>query len=142
MTNTDLIERHNNAAIAWASARWPHPWDYAEREAAEEAFLAALTEANANLEVVEADNFRLAAGACIYPNGEGLLGDEHGNSFCSLEAERARLDARETELMAQLNETNTKLEKAREGLIEVTHFGDRNAVHIARATLAELEDGR
>ena len=39
-----LIERLNSSAIEWASKRWPHPWDYAEREAAEEAYVTALTD--------------------------------------------------------------------------------------------------
>ena len=61
------------------------------------------------IERVNAENFRLAAGVCIYPNGEGLLGDDHGNSFCSVEQERKRLDERETELMADLNKAESDL---------------------------------
>jgi hypothetical protein len=56
-----------------------------------------------HLERLETENSQLAAGACIYPNGEGLFGDEHGNSFCSVERERVRLDQRETDLMAEIN---------------------------------------
>jgi hypothetical protein len=40
----ELLAKANDDAIAWAADRWPNPWDYAEREAAEEAYVAARNE--------------------------------------------------------------------------------------------------
>lgn len=61
------------------------------------------------IEQLEAECSMLAAGACIYPNGNGLLGDDHGNSFCGIERERSALDLRETDLMARVNQLEAAL---------------------------------
>lgn len=66
-------------------------------------------EAADRIEELEAECSMFAAGACIYPNGEGLVGDEHGNSYCLVEQERVRLDTRETELLARINELEAAL---------------------------------
>jgi hypothetical protein len=43
------------------------------------------------IERLTAENFTLAAGACIYPNGDGLIGDERGNAVCAKDATIGRL---------------------------------------------------
>jgi hypothetical protein len=72
------------------------------------------TEAADALQSLQAENFMLAAGACINPGQHALVGDEHGNSICTAyealqAAERALADAeaenaRLTALVHQLGE--------------------------------------
>src|SRR5690606_26961231 len=45
------------------------------------------------IEALEAENFKLAAGACNVEGG--LIGDDHGHVYCSL---KARIEALEREL--------------------------------------------
>ena len=62
---------------------------------------------------LRAENFMLAAGACINPGDGGLVGDEHGNSICTVYEDKLKLEAEVTDLMAKLNEAQAQLATAR-----------------------------
>ena len=106
ITNADHV-------ALWLEANDPYDGDAWLAIQIIEAHERATAPLHARVQELEAENFALAAGACINPNGNGLLGDEHGNSFCGVEQERLRLDERETDLMARVNE----LESNRETLL-------------------------
>jgi len=61
---------------------------------------AALSVLEPRIEALEAENFKLAAGACNVKGG--LIGDDHGHVYCSL---KARIEALERELSWQSIET-------------------------------------
>src|SRR5690606_20941651 len=64
---------------------------------------AALSVLEPRIEALEAENFKLAAGACNVEGG--LIGDDHGHVYCSL---KARIEALERELGWQPIETAPK----------------------------------
>jgi hypothetical protein len=64
---------------------------------------AALSVLEPRIEALEAENFKLAAGACNVEGG--LIGDDHGHFCCSL---KARIEALERELGWQPIETAPK----------------------------------
>lgn len=78
----------------------------------------ALARANKRIAALEEENFMLAAGACINPGGNGLLGDEHGNSFCGVEVERAKLDEQLTNQMAKNNALQAEFDAYRKDVAE------------------------
>lgn len=68
------------------------------------------------------ENFALAAGQCIYNDGQGLTCDEYGNQVCTKELELRRLHAQREELLASLN-----------GLL--AYFESGNSVPVSQATI-------
>ncbi len=74
------------------------------------------------VERLTGENFLLAAGACINPNGIGLMGDEHGNSFCEVERERIKLDEQVTDLMATIAQLRDRVAKFAEILETVLPY--------------------
>lgn len=75
-------------------------------------------------ERLTAENSMLAAGTCINPNGNGLLGDDHGNSYCGVERDRVALDEQVTDLMARLNEATAKLAAMQEAIATAVRRAD------------------
>jgi hypothetical protein len=70
------------------------------------------------IEALQAENFMLAAGACINPGQHALVGDEHGNFVCTayeaLQAEeRAHADA-----LAQIAHLMSELQAHKDALAQ------------------------
>jgi len=101
----------------------------------------------AEIERLRAENSTLAAGACIYPNGDGLIGDERGNAVCAKDATIERLTAERDELKAQkwaVKHTDTANDMVLMGLArdaaaeEATRL--RHELTAAREALAKIEN--
>lgn len=65
--------------------------------------LTKLSEANAEITALRAENSSLSAWQCVYTDGKtGLVGDEHGNQYCAMAKENERLRAALREVMDDL----------------------------------------
>jgi hypothetical protein len=84
------------------------------------------------LAAVEAENFKLAAGQCIVEGG--LVGDDHGHSACTLEAERDKAVEHLTGLLWCFNERGLHVSGAAGG-----HPDQLGAVLDAPAFLARKD---
>jgi hypothetical protein len=92
------------------------------------------------IEALEAENFKLAAGACTVEGG--LVGDEHGHVYCSL---KARIEALERELAAMAWAERERCASIAENAMVMLEIGtpedgpftrDDRAVDTTRASIA------
>lgn len=96
-----------------------------------------LTDVRTEIEQLEAECFKLAAGQCLYDDGTGLIGDEGGNSICAKDKRIKQLEAKIEDLYAQIHcddERREKLEADKAELVEalngVTSVAKRRALVI------------
>src|SRR5690606_26579961 len=101
---------------------------------------AALSVLEPRIEALEAENFKLAAGACTVEGG--LVGDEHGHFYCSL---KARIEALERELAEAVAAERERCAAIAENAMVMLEIGtpddgpftrDDRAVDTTRATIA------
>jgi hypothetical protein len=74
----------------------------------------ALTTLQRQLAELQAENFMLAAGACINPGQHALIGDEHGNPVCTAYEALQAAERAHSEALAQLAERDAELAAVRE----------------------------
>lgn len=64
----------------------------------------------ARVKLLEAENALLAAGACINPGQHGLVGDEHGNSYCTAFRALQDEEREHSEALARVAQLEARLE--------------------------------
>lgn len=101
---------------------------------------AALSVLEPRIEALEAENFKLAAGACNVEGG--LIGDDHGHLDCSLKARIEALERELAEARGALEHCATQLQIERDHLFDCcTVAGDPETLdELAKPDIARMDE--
>lgn len=78
------------------------------------------------------ENSFLAAGTCVLPSGEGLVGDEGGTPYCNLKVENNRLKTMVGKMQGQfIAGWKVAIEAAAQSCLSSAYVGERDGYHFA-----------
>jgi uncharacterized coiled-coil protein SlyX len=99
-----------------------------------------LAEGAKRIAELEAENFRLAAGACINPGTHGLVGDEHGHFECTAYKALQDEEVAHTNALARIAELEAQLAECAETFeLFAKDLAEENAgLHAQRIAVAEM----